>query len=157
MSLFDTYTISNFAHTARIPLTVLNERELLAFAQSVEQYVVSALKLDPNIYQYNQSDVERAFRLAATNRGIHVLSDMKVPVEQRPEGKLTAVARGLYTPGDDIGAGVAPGFYEQFYQEFGRLKPKFVAFMAAERYRTISQDSFEPQWKFKIRYASINE
>jgi hypothetical protein len=159
MSIFDVFQAGQIARLSGIPVSVLNEKEILKFAQSVEHQVVYYLKSNPNLYDYNQVDIERDFKLAATNSGILVLADMKVPSEQRPEGQLNAVSRGLYIPGEKHAGyddGIAPGFYEQFKKEFSREdRPRFVAFLSVERYRTINTDSFEPMWNFKIRYSSI--
>jgi hypothetical protein len=161
MSIFEKHSIMSTAQAAGIVVTLLNENELLKFAQSIEHQVVHALQSDPTVYDYTQTDVERAFKLAVKNLGIHLLDDMKLPVENREEGQLTAVSRGLYTPGEKyrLGPGgeeaTANGYYEQFYDNFSKFKPKAVAFMKVERYRSIGKDSFNPMWCFKIRYATL--
>ena len=156
MSIFDVYQAGQLARQSGLTVSVLNEREVLAFAQAVEQQVAHFMKTSPNLYDYSQVDIERAFKLAVTNSGIHLLPDMKGPKEHRPEGLLNAVSRKLATPGDDTDDGVAPGFYEQFYKEFSRPNhPRFIAFLSVDRLRVIDPGSFDSVWSFKIRYASI--
>lgn len=104
--------------------------------------------------------IQHEFCAAANTLRIPVLKSMKAPVEIRPEGTLTAVTRGLFTEGEVTNSpnhhkGIAPGLFLQFYNEFQKLKPKYLAFHSADSYELFDAEKGVSEQRYSIRFAYI--
>lgn len=104
--------------------------------------------------------IEHEFYAAAGALRIPVLKRMKAPVEQRPEGTLTAVSRMLWRRGEktnhpDHPHGFAPSVLGQFYKEFELLKPRYLALHSVERQDVFNSETKLAEERWVFRYAYI--
>ncbi len=103
--------------------------------------------------------VEHEFYAAANTAGVKVLPRMTQPVEQRPEGTLTAVSRVLWIPGEQTNhpshhQGKAPKILLQFYNVFKKLEAKYVALHSVHPHKSynLETEEYEERWVFRYAY-----
>lgn len=105
-------------------------------------------------------DLKRAFGFAAYGAGVKQLAAMNNPVEERPEGRLTAVSRQLYTEGEVTNHpkhpnGIAPDIQTQLTIEFQYIGAKYVAFHSGRQDRAYNVAEGKEETVNVIRYAYI--
>lgn len=105
-------------------------------------------------------DMKRAFGFAAYGAKVKLLDPMTEPVEQRPEGLLTAVSRMMHQEGEVTNHpshpnGVAPDIQTQLTIEFQYIGAKYVAFHSARQDRRYNVAEGKEELVNVIRFAYI--